>query len=402
MSLSSLDYSDIERSKSLKEALKDGLCTGYDHVTFYVGSVDAVSQYLIHAFGFEPYCSMTLETGSRDIYARVLRNNKVIFQIMGTVRPTGSSKNPLVEEIHHHLAEHGDSVKDVAFSTSNVQGMFDKAVKAGGKAIMKPTTYKDEFGELIVAKLGGIGDTVHTLVDRSHYKGFLQGPYQIDESSIQNDTSNKIDMVRIDHIVQNDGWNKMMEDCLYYRKVFGFHRFWSVDEKQIHTKYSALRSTVMTSRNGSILMPVNEPAKGLKTSQIEEFMEFNGAPGIQHIAIKVPDILNAVKIFRKRGVEFINVPETYYNNLENRLSTSKHPKIKESMDTIRKLGILVDFDEKGYLLQLFTRPIFDRPTFFFEIIQRHNHNGFGAGNFKGLFEVLEGDQARRGNLRDST
>ncbi|VEU19877.1 DEKNAAC100865 [Brettanomyces naardenensis] len=369
----------------------------------YVGSVKATADNLVEKFGFQPYCSMGLETGSRKLCSIVVKNGNVIIQVMNTLEPLHSDPDdPLIDEIHSHIAFHGDSVKDVAFKVDNVEAAFRKALDAGGRIVMEPETFKDEFGEITLAKIAGIDDTVHTLVDRSKYHGFLPGPYRMEEfeESAPHRGENII-MNSVDHVVQNDGWNKMAVDCEYYERVFGFHQFWSVDERQISTKYSALRSTVMASENEIIKMPVNEPAKGLKTSQIEEFMDFNGTSGIQHVAIRVDDILTTVDHLKKRGVEFIEVPDKYYQNLSKRMEVSGHPEFAESLELIKSLGILVDFDEKGYLLQLFTRPLFDRPTFFFEIIQRHNHNGFGAGNFKGLFEVLELDQAKRGNLKDS-
>ncbi len=397
--------SDSDDEFELSKYIDRGMCTGFDHVTFYVGSVNAAARQLINSFGFKSYYNMGLETGSKNICSEVVCNGNVRIQLMGTVRPLHSTPDePKVDEIHLHIATHGDGVKDIAFSVTNVEKFCERAEKAGGILLMKPLTIKDENGEIIMARISGIGDTVHTIVDRTNYRGFLPGPYKMSSltKGRQGDDISILNMTCIDHVVQNDGWNMMLKDCKFYKKVFGFHRFWSVDEKQIHTKYSALKSTVMASENESVKMPVNEPAKGLKTSQIEEYMEFNAAAGIQHVAIKVPDILTAVSEMKKHGVEFIDVPESYYQNIKKRLQITKHPKFEESLEKIKTLGILIDYDENGYLLQLFTKPLFDRPTFFFEIIQRHNHNGFGAGNFKGLFEVLEADQAKRGNLKDST
>ncbi|QPG76473.1 hypothetical protein FOA43_003862 [Brettanomyces nanus] len=380
------------------------LYLGYDHVTFYVGSVKAMASFLIDKYGFIPYCTMGLETGSRKVSGFVVKNGNVIIQLINTVIPLHTQRtDPLVDVIHTHIAYHGDSVKDVAFKVDNVEGAYEMAIAGGAKSLMEPKTFIDEFGEITMARVSGIADTVHTLVNRSKYNGFLPGPYRMEEYSF-NDEVHKdepISLNCIDHVVQNDGWNKMEEDCKYYEKVFGFHQFWSVDDSVIHTDYSALKSTVMASENEIIKLPINEPAKGLKTSQIEEFMEFNGSAGIQHLALRVDDILTTVDHMKKRGVEFIIVPEQYYSSLKKRLENSKHPRFVEPFERIKELGILVDYDEHGYLLQLFTRPLFDRPSFFLEIIQRRNHDGFGAGNFKSLFEVLELDQARRGNLRDS-
>lgn len=400
-SISSASDDDFDLTKFIDR----GMCTGFDHITFYVGSVNAAARELINSFGFISCYEMGLETGSKNICSKVVCNGNVRIQLMGTVRPLHSTpEDPRVDEIHLHIATHGDGVKDIAFSVTNVEKFCERAEKAGGTLLMRPQTIKDKNGEIVLARIAGIGDTVHTIVDRTNYNGFLPGPYNVTDSATdrRGEDFPTLNMTCIDHVVQNDDWNMMLKDCKFYKKVFGFHKFWSVDERQIHTKYSALKSTVMASENESVKMPVNEPAKGLKTSQIEEYMEFNAAAGIQHVAIKVPDILSAVSEMKKHGVQFINVPNSYYENLKKRMKASKHPKFEESFERIKKLGILIDYDENGYLLQLFTKPLFDRPTFFFEVIQRHNHNGFGAGNFKGLFEVLEADQAKRGNLNTST
>ncbi|KAH3665993.1 hypothetical protein OGAPHI_004182 [Ogataea philodendri] len=376
---------------------------GYDHITFYVSSANIAAHYFVDTYGFKPYCFRGLETGSRVVNARVIKNGNVLIQFVSSLRPPHAKNlseedNKLVDEIHHHTTVHGDGVKDVAFQVSDVEQVYERALSGGATSILKPTSYKDANGTITLARVGVIGDTTHTLVDRSNYSGFLPGGYKYYEVTDSEELDVKFD--RIDHCVQNLGWNKMVKSCEMYRKVFGFHKFWSVDDKQVYTEFSALKSTVMASPSETIKMPVNEPARGLKKSQIEEFLEFYGGPGIQHVALKVDNILDAVATLRSKGVEFIDVPEKYYKNLEEKLKNSTHPEFKESMEKIKELGILVDFDEEGYLLQLFTRSVFDRPTFFFEVIQRNNHNGFGAGNFKGLFEVLEEDQKKRGNLID--
>ncbi|KAG7892908.1 hypothetical protein KL936_001082 [Ogataea polymorpha] len=394
---------DTEIETVQENGAEDGVFGGYDHITCYVNSADIMAEYFIRVYGFTPYCHKGLETGSRITNVRVVRNGGVIIQFVSCLRPPKSrglseEDMKLIQEIHHHTTTHGDAVKDVAFQVNNVEQVHKRALEGGATSVLEPTTYKDEHGSITISRVGVIGDTTHTLVDRSSYSGFLPGGYQLD--NLENNFATEVKFDVIDHCVQNLGWNKMVKSCEMYKKIFGFHKFWSVDDKQVYTAFSALKSTVMASPSEKIKMPVNEPAKGLKKSQIEEFLEFYGGPGIQHVALKVDDILSTVEALRARGVEFIDVPDRYYQNLEKRLKESKHPEFKESMEKIRQLGILVDFDEDGYLLQLFTRSVFDRPTFFFEVIQRHNHNGFGAGNFKGLFEVLEEDQKRRGNLVD--
>lgn len=398
----------IEISPSIvADSNKDKVCVDFDHVVFYVSSPALIANYLVKTFGFSFYAFKGLETGSRNISATVIKNGNVIFILLGAIQPLHKFKDiiPEIDQIHKHIATHGDSVKDVAFKSNNLNLIIDNVKNNPELLVNELTEVTDNFGTIKTVSIKGINDTIHTFVDRSQYKGFLPG-YKLynqdnsNDNNSNNNSNNLIEMNCIDHCVQNEDWNKMLSTCDYYKKYLNFHVFWSVDENQIHTEYSALKSTVMVSENEIIKMPINEPAIGLKKSQIEEFIEFNNGPGIQHIAIKVDNIIETIKKMRDLGVKFIDVPDAYYENLEIKLKKNKHPKIKESLKSIKKLGILVDFDENGYLLQLFTKPIFERPTFFFEIIQRFNHNGFGAGNFKGLFEVLEKDQEKRGNLTE--
>ncbi|GMM43633.1 hypothetical protein DAPK24_002080 [Pichia kluyveri] len=384
-------------------------CKDFDHIVFYVTSPKLVANYFVKLFGFKHYAYKGLETGSRDISSTVIKNNNVIFVLTGVIRPLHKEpRNRLIDSIHHHIAVHGDGVKDVAFKSDNLDSIVDNLISKNSTHLLinkvndllsysKITEVNDKFGTLKYITINGINDTIHTIIDRSNYKGFLPG-YELIDDEFQ--LKPLIELGSIDHCVQNQDWDQMISTCQFYKDYFSFHKFWSVDENQVFTEYSALHSTVMASENEIVKMPVNEPAIGLKKSQIEEFIEFNNGPGIQHIAIKVDNIIDSIKKMKDSGVEFINVPDSYYENIEKKLKLEKHPKIKESLKSIKKLGILIDFDENGYLLQLFTKPIFERPTFFFEIIQRSNHNGFGAGNFKGLFEVLEKDQEMRGNLTD--
>lgn len=377
------------------------ICRDFDHVVFYVSSPKLVANYLCRTFGFSVYAYKGLETGSKDISATVIKNGNVHFVLMGAIRPLHKQpKDQMIDNIHKHIATHGDGVKDVAFQTDDINLIIKRLAEKDHSHLIVdgPNTITDEAGTIKTVTIRGMNDTVHTLVDRTQYKGFLPGFKIVEQEDALSGTSLKVDMAAIDHCVQNEDWNQMLKTCEFYKENFNFHVFWSVDENQIYTQYSALKSTVMSSENEHIKMPVNEPAIGLKKSQIEEFIEFNNGPGIQHIAIRVDNIIDTIKKMREMGVQFIDVPDEYYVNLEQKLKSSKHPKIKETLKSVKKLGILVDFDEKGYLLQLFTKPIFERPSFFFEIIQRNNHNGFGAGNFKGLFEVLEKDQEKRGNL----
>ncbi|GMM28943.1 hypothetical protein DAMA08_016590 [Martiniozyma asiatica (nom. inval.)] len=369
-------------------------CKDFDFITFWVSSPKIVASHLIKCFGFLPYAHTGLETGNKSLTAQAIKNGKVIFLLAGAVRPL-NGKSSTANKIHQHISLHGDAVKDVAFQVDDINRAIDIARKGGAEIIMEPTSFNDNFGLIWMAKVNGLNDVTHTFVDRSMYQGFLPGFVFEEDWQYEMPILN---LEAIDHCVQNEDWHNMEKACEYYKNAFNFDKFWSVDDTQVYTEYSALKSTVMTSGNKKIKMPINEPALGLKKSQIEEFIEFNHGPGIQHIAIRTSNIIDSVKKMRALGVDFIEVPDKYYQNLNERLKVEKHPEIVETLKTIKKLGILVDFDEHGYLLQLFTRPIFDRPTFFFEIIQRHNHDGFGAGNFKGLFEVLEKDQEKRGNL----
>ncbi|GME76693.1 unnamed protein product [Ambrosiozyma monospora] len=377
---------------------------GFDHMKFYVGSSNVCASHFVKTYGFKYHCFKGLETGERFVYSVVISNGDVFLEFVSAlVPPTSQESGAVCQEIHDHIMKHGDAVKDVAFKVNNVEKIYRNALVHGATPIQDPITFTDEYGSITTAKIGAFGDTVHTLVDRTKYKGYLPGTYRMIEKELtEAEKLYPVELKSIDHCVQNHDWFKMVPVSDFYRNVFGFHKYWSVDEKQVYTEYSALRSNVMADPTETIKMPINEPAKGLKKSQIEEFLDFYGGPGVQHIAIQVEDILTTIANLRKRGAEFIKVPDTYYANLEKRMVENKHPEIKEPLEKIKKLGILVDFDENGYLLQLFTKPLFDRPTIFFEFIQRNNHNGFGAGNFKGLFEVLEGDQALRGNLVDQS
>jgi 4-hydroxyphenylpyruvate dioxygenase len=299
------------------------------------------------------------------------------------------------------LEHHGDGVKDVAFRVDNVDAIYNAAVTNGAISIQEPTDLKDEDGVVRVAAVQTYGDTIHTFVDRSNYNGPFLPNYRLNnaEDPLSKITAD-VELRLIDHIVGNQDWDGMKPACEWYEEKLGFHRFWSVDDKQIHTEFSALKSIVMTDKDENIKMPINEPAKGKKKSQIEEYVDFYGGAGVQHIALKTEDIIKSVSYLRERGVEFLSVPSTYYDILRKRLETSDI-KVTEDIDTIQKLHILVDFDENGYLLQIFTKPVEDRPTLFLEIIQRHNNSGFGVGNFKALFKAIEDEQALRGNLTET-
>lgn len=272
-------------------------------------------------------------------------------------------------------------------------------MSAGAEPVQSPRKLTDSDGSVIIAKIKAYGDTTHSLIQRDSYFGTFLPGYVALESTIGTSDASVLDVSlgEIDHVVGNQDWQEMEKICDYYEKKLGFHRFWSVDDKDICTDYSALKSIVMASPDESIKMPINEPATGKKKSQIEEFIDFYSGPGVQHIALRTNNIISAVKSMKQRGAEFITVPESYYEALQSRLDQS-NLEIEESFDAIKQLNLLIDFDENGYLLQIFTKPVLDRPTVFYEIIQRHNFAGFGVGNFKALFEAIEQEQSLRGNL----
>ncbi|KAI0449802.1 4-hydroxyphenylpyruvate dioxygenase [Xylaria acuta] len=387
---------------------------GYDHITWWVGNAKQAASYYNTLFGFRTIAYKGLETGSRYFTSHVVANNDVRFVFTSPIRsythlptdePISEDELALLKEMYTHLERHGDAVKDVAFDVDDVQAVYDRAISgADGIAIsVQPPRVSrgadDKEGEVMTAVVRTYGDTTHTLISRRDYTGpFLPG-FVARDSAPSSVALPAIDLVRIDHCVGNQDWDEMVAACEFYERCLSFHRFWSVDDKTICTEFSALNSIVMSSANAVVKMPINEPAPGKKRSQIEEFVIFNSGPGVQHIALLTDDIVAAVSAMRARGVEFISVPPTYYETLRHRLKTEKRAwELTQDLDTIERLSILIDYDEAGYLLQLFTKPLMDRPTVFVEIIERHDFEGFGAGNFKSLFESIEREQAQRGNL----
>lgn len=383
--------------------------TGYDHVTWYVGNAKQAASYYTTLFGFRTLAYRGLETGSRYFASYVVSNNDVRFVFTSPLRsekhlpenePITPEDRKLLKEIHEHLERHGDAVKDVAFEVDNVEGVYRKAVQEGAVSVQAPKALKDsEHGSVTTAVICTYGDTTHTLISRDSYSGpFLPG-FRAPRATASSIAAPEVPLARIDHCVGNQSWNEMVSACAFYEQCLSFHRFWSVDDSQISTEFSALNSIVMASPNNLVKMPINEPAPGKKKSQIEEYVTFNSGPGIQHIALLTKDIITSVAALRARGVEFINVPSTYYDTMRSRLKTEKRKwELQEDFETLQRLNILIDYDEGGYLLQLFTKPLMDRPTVFIEIIQRNDFEGFGAGNFKSLFEAIEREQAERGNL----
>ncbi|ETS77519.1 4-hydroxyphenylpyruvate dioxygenase [Pestalotiopsis fici W106-1] len=382
---------------------------GYDHVTWWVGNAKQAAAYYNTFFGFKTVAYKGLETGSRYFTSYVVENGNVRFVFTSPIRshrhlpkdePISAEESLLLEEMHAHLERHGDAVKDVAFEVDDVDAVYSRALAGEARSVQEPTMHHDkQHGSVRTAVICTYGDTTHTLISRKSYTGpFLPGFRAATPapSSIEAPPTN---LARIDHCVGNQDWNEMVKACAFYEQCLQFHRFWSVDDSQICTEFSALNSIVMSSPNGVVKMPINEPAPGKKKSQIEEFVIFNAGAGVQHIALLTHDILHTVAAMRARGVEFINVPPSYYTTMRERLRTEKRNwELKEDLDAIERLNILIDYDEQGYLLQLFTKPLMDRPTVFIEIIQRNSFEGFGAGNFKSLFEAIEREQAERGNL----
>tara|TARA_B100000575_G_C23138872_1_gene662287 strand:- start:2234 stop:3391 length:1158 start_codon:yes stop_codon:yes gene_type:complete len=378
---------DYGLKKIFKDA-KDFLpLLGTDYIEFYVGNAKQAAYYYKTAFGFQSYAYKGLETGNRELTSYVLKQDKIRIVL---TTPLNSKSN-----INQHIVKHGDGVKVIALWVDDATKSWEETTKRGAKSYMKPTIEKDEFGQVVRSGIYTYGDTVHVFVERKNYKGVFLPGFKKWKSDYNPDS---VGLKYIDHMVGNVGWNEMNKWVKFYEDVMGFVNFLSFDDKQITTDYSALMSKVMSNGNGRIKFPINEPAEGKKKSQIEEYLDFYEGPGAQHIAVATNDIVSTVSTLRSRGVEFLSIPpDEYYNAVPLRLEQHNH-KLNEDINTLKKLGILIDADEEGYLLQIFTKPVEDRPTLFYEIIQRMGAKGFGAGNFKALFEAIEREQAKRGTL----
>jgi 4-hydroxyphenylpyruvate dioxygenase len=360
---------------------------GTDYVEFYVGNAKQSAHYYKTAFGYQSLAYAGLETGVKDRASYVLKQDKIRLVLTTPL----NADSP----INEHLKKHGDGVKVVALWVDDARSAYEETMKRGAKSFMEPTVEKDEFGEVVRSGIYTYGETVHVFVERKKYKGVFLPGYQEWTSDYN---PSPVGLKYIDHMVGNVGWNEMNIWVKFYEEVLGFVNFLSFDDKQIHTEYSALMSKVMSNGNGRIKFPINEPAEGKKRSQIEEYLDFYGGPGVQHIAIATDDIIATVSQLRARGIEFLSAPpHAYYQAIPERLGVHMDM-MKEDIAEIEKLAIMVDADEDGYLLQIFTKPVEDRPTLFFEIIQRMGAKGFGAGNFKALFESIEREQALRGTL----
>lgn len=356
---------------------------GTDYVEFYVGNAKQAAHYYMSAFGFQALAYAGPETGVKDRASYVVRQHKLTFMLTTPIR----SDN----EIADHIYKHGDGVKSLSLRVNDATSAWEETTKRGAKSYMEPKRLKDDNGEVVMSGIHTYGDTVHLFIERKNYSGaFMPGFRAWSNPHFQpTDTG----LLYVDHCVGNVGWNQMNVWVKFYEDVMGFKNILSFDDEDISTEYSALMSKVMSSGNGFVKFPINEPAEGKKKSQVEEYLEFYAGEGVQHVALATKDIVATVRDLMSRGVEFLKVPNSYYDDLLSRVGH-----IDEDLEPLKELGILVDRDNEGYLLQLFSKPVEDRPTLFFEIIQRKGAKSFGKGNFKALFEAIEREQAARGNL----
>ena len=355
---------------------------GTDYVELYVGNAKQSAHFYKTAFGFQSEAYAGLETGLKDRVSYVLRQGKIRLVLTTPLQKDG--------EINRHINEHGDGVKVVALWVEDAVKAFEETTKRGAKPYQEPQTHEDEHGKVITSGIYTYGETVHMFVQRDEYNGIFLPGFEKWESHYNPEP---VGLKFIDHMVGNVGWNEMNTWCKFYGEVMGFAQIISFADDDISTEYTALMSKVMSNGNGRVKFPINEPAEGKKKSQIEEYLDFYNGPGVQHIAVATDDIVATVSAMRDRGVEFLYVPDAYYDDLLERVGD-----IDEDVEVLKKHGILIDRDEEGYLLQLFTKTVVDRPTMFIEVIQRKGAQSFGVGNFKALFEAIEREQARRGTL----
>ena len=382
--LKSIDYGLEKIFKGAKDFLP---LLGTDYIEFYVGNAKQSAHFYKTAFGFQSCAYRGLETGSKDSVSYVLKQDKIRLVL---TTPLNSKSS-----INDHITKHGDGVKVIALWVEDATSAHEETIKRGAKSYLEPTVEQDAYGEVVRSGIYTYGETVHLFVERKNYNGpFLPG-FEEWETDYNPPASG---LKYIDHVVGNVGWNQMNVWVKWYEEVMGFENFLSFDDTQIHSEYSALMSKVMSNGNGRIKFPINEPAEGKKRSQIEEYLDFYEGEGVQHIAVATDDIIQTVSQLKSNGVEFLSTPpEAYYKAVPNRLNAFSH-ELTEDLDRLKRLGIMIDADEEGYLLQIFTKPVEDRPTLFFEIIQRMGARGFGAGNFKALFESIEREQSKRGTL----
>jgi len=355
---------------------------GTDHIEFYVGNARQAAYFYRAAFGMSLVAYAGPETGQRDRATYVVQQGKIRFVLTTPLR----GGNAIAE----HVNRHGDGVRVIALWVDDARRAWRETTARGAVSVAQPYVLADEYGQVVMSSIRTYGDTIHTFVERGKYSGpFLPGFRAVKEDSV----ARPVGLLYVDHMVGNVGWHEMDEWVKFYANVMGFSLYQHFDDTDISTEYSALMSKVMANGNGYVKFPINEPAEGKKKSQIEEYLDFYPGPGVQHIALATDDILHTVTRLHEQGIEFLHVPHTYYTELQARVGT-----IDEPVEQLEELGILVDRDDEGYMLQIFTRPVEDRPTLFFEIIQRKGSRSFGKGNFKALFEAIEREQQARGNL----
>jgi len=355
---------------------------GTDYIEFYVGNAKQAAHFYKTAFGFQSLAYAGPETGTKDRASYVLRQNNLTFVLTTPVHPD----NPIAD----HIYTHGDGVKVLALRVEDATEAWEETTKRGGKSYLEPITLCDGDGQLIMSGIHTYGDTVHVFIERENYHGIFMPGFREWKSTYQ---PKETGLLYVDHCVGNVGWNQMNPWVKFYEEVMGFRNILTFDDKDISTEYSALMSKVMSNGNGFVKFPINEPAEGKKKSQVEEYLEFYHGEGVQHVAIATKNIVATVTELQKRGLEFLQIPSSYYETVLDRVG-----RIDEDLEPLQRLGILVDRDDEGYLLQIFSKPVEDRPTLFFEIIQRKGAKSFGKGNFKALFEALEREQEARGNL----
>jgi 4-hydroxyphenylpyruvate dioxygenase len=377
-----LDNTSLQLEKTVAEAEDFLPLLGTDYVELYVGNAKQAAYYYMSAWGFQPLAYCGLETGVKDRVSYVLQQDKIRLVLTSALQPDGP--------VNAHVNAHGDGVKVIALWVDDATKSWEETTARGGVSCMKPETHVDENGSVVLSGIHTYGETLHVFVERKNYNGVFLPGYKAWNPTYR---TTEVGLKFIDHMVGNVGWNEMNKWCEFYAKVMGFAQLVSFDDKDISTEYTALMSKVMSNGNGRIKFPINEPASGKKKSQIEEYIDFYHGAGVQHIAVATENIVETVTALKARGVEFLYVPETYYDDVLDRVG-----KIDEDLAPLKKLGILIDRDDEGYLLQLFTKPVLDRPTMFFEIIQRKGAKSFGKGNFKALFEAIEREQELRGTL----
>jgi 4-hydroxyphenylpyruvate dioxygenase len=375
--------STIAAPKKVPAAEKDFLpLQGTDYIEFYVGNAKQAAHFYKTVFGFQSLAYSGPETGTKEKASYVIRQNKLTFVLTTPLR----SGNAIAD----HIAKHGDGVKAIALKVEDATSAWEETTSRGGKSFLEPMSLTDGDGQLVISGIHTYGDTVHLFIERENYHGvFMPGFRPLESTYNPAETG----LLYVDHCVGNVGWNQMNPWVKFYEDVMGFRNILTFDDKDISTEYSALMSKVMSNGNGYVKFPINEPAEGKKKSQVEEYLDFYDGEGVQHVAIATNDIVKTVTELQKRGLEFLNIPSTYYETVLDRVGH-----IDEDLEPLQRLGILVDRDDEGYLLQIFTKPVEDRPTLFVEIIQRKGAKSFGKGNFKALFEALEREQEARGNL----